>query len=426
MEFVYNSNAPCEFEGWLEKANIGILERWQRRYFRIQGRCIYYFKKESGPDPPNGNIPLVDIKVTDIAPRKGHNFCFSINIQKKSISKRAEYFIAAENDATRKKWTENIMKNRSISIVGEPFQLSTVVSPSDLNIHQTLPYFFIPIIPILDSQAYKLRNIWTVEVPNEIVQKGLATLDFNYPLHTEDIHNVVAIILAYLRELPDGLLPSEYFNKFASKVTPEDLKELVRNSPAPVRQFLHDLGLHFKKVLDNTSTNGVTLYVLIPILGPILIRPPKGNSMVSSQVRSVQENVAQCFLQNATKILDDVHQFLDATRLPVIKRARVIESISQKSDEYLEASRGLLIHVVHEDNYGWCTVYTSNRRVGLMHSSNMKPLSKEDEEELNDGLNIDALMDVVREHLPQFMSIFDGMTDEVARLRDAFEASKSG
>ena len=427
MEFSYNPSQPVVYEGWLSKANIGIFERWQRRFFRIQGRCVYYFKKETPGEPSCGNIPLVDVNIQDLPSKKGKQYMFSVTLTKNaSIAKRAEYLLMAETEEQRKTWEEKLNENKSLSIVGEPFQLSTEVSPTSIvNVHLTLPYFLPPVLQILDTTGYKLRNIWTVEVPNEIISKGLATLNFNYNLHTEDIHNVVAIVLAYLRALPEGLLPSDQISKFASKVNPDDLKQLIRASPAPVRQFLHDIGMHFKKVLDNSASNGVTLYSLLPLIGPVLITPPPGSAMVPSQTKSIQDQVAQCFLQNASKILEDVHQFLDAPMMPVIRRARVLQSISQKSDELLEASRGLLVYVVREDTYGWCTVYTSNRRVGLMHNTNLKPLSQEEEKELNSGPNIDALMDVVREHVPEMMILFDGMNDEIMKIRDALESVHS-
>ena len=426
MEFLYNPSQPTTYEGWLSKANIGLFERWQRRFFRIQGRCVYYFKKETPGEPSCGNIPLVDIETKDLASKKGKQFMFSVKLTKNNgIAKRDEYLLMAESEDQRKKWQQKLNENKSVSIVGEPFQLSTEVSPTSLNVHLTLPYFLPPVLQILDSTGYKVRNIWTVEVPNEIISKGLATLNFNSHLHTEDIHNAVAIVLAYLRALPSGLLPSENISKFSTKVNPEDLRDLVRASPAPVRQFLHDIGLHFKKVLDNSASNGVTLYSLLPLVGPILITPPQGSSMVPSQTKSIQDQVAQCFLQNATKILEDVHQFLDAPRQQVIRRARVIQSVSAKTDECLEASRGLLVYVVREDTYGWCTVYTSNRRVGLMHNTNLKQLTAEEEKELNSGPNIDALMDVAREHVPEMMLLFDGMNDEIMKIRDALEVVRA-
>jgi len=311
------------------------------------------------------------------------------------------------------------------SIVGEPFQLSTLVSPTNPDVHLTLPYFFPPILSVLDQSGYKLKNIWTVEVMAENITKGLASLNFNYYLPTNDIHNSVAIILEYFKALPESLLPGDDMTKFSSKVNPDELKDLIRAQPAPVRQFLHDFGLHLKKVLDNTSVNGVTPFSLIPFLGPILMKPPAGSSIVPSQAKSIQDNIAQCFLQNAARILEDVHQFLDAPRQKVIRRARVINGVSAKGEEYLEASRGLLVHIVREDEYGWCTVYTSNRRVGLMHNTNLKNLSEDEEKEMNSGTNVDALMDVVREHVPELVLLFEGMNDEIMKLRDALESVKA-
>jgi hypothetical protein len=391
----------------------------------LQGRCLYYFKKETGTDPPNGNIPLVDIEVNELPPKKGNKYMFSITLTKNpTIAKRAEYLINADSDDIRKRWINIIHENKAVSIVGQPLKMSTEVSPNSNNVHLLMPYFMTQTFKILDSTGYKLKNIWTSEVPHEIIIKGLATLDMNHSLHTEDIHNTLAIIIEYLKKLPEGLLPSSALNKFASKVTPEELREVVRGLPAPVRSVLREISLNLKKVIDNTATNGVTIAALSFVIGPFIIHPGEGSSMVQSQMKNIQEQISSCLIQHAQKIFEDVHQFLDAPRQNVIRCARVINTTMKDHDDLIEATHGLLVYVVREDSYGWCTVYTSNRRVGLIHTSNLKALSAEEEKELSSGPNIDALMDVVRECCPELMLVFDGMNEEISRLRDSFDALK--
>jgi len=424
MHFEYNPSSPNAFEGWLYKANIGFLERWQKRYFRLQGRCIYYFKKEIGPDPPNGKIPIVDIDVSDLPNNKKRNFILRIQLLNPKLAKRGEYLISADTEEQKNLWKKAIMEQCSFSIVGEPFISACHVSPIENHVQFLVPYFLPPVFQILDTTGFKLRGVWTVEVPTEFIDNGLAILNQNYQLQTDDIHNALAVLLAYLKMLPVSLLSGEAMPKFASKVHPDDIRQLVLEASAPVRQFLRMLGLHFKKVLEAQPQNGVTHYSLLPFLGPLLIRPVVGSTMAPAQVRSIQDQVAQTFINQAPRILEDVHQFNEATRKPVIYRARVLSQSSQKVDEILNASRGLLINIVREDDSGWCTVFTSNQTVGLIHKDNIKRLSQEEENEMKSGQNIAGLLDVVREQSPEMLLLFDSMNNEISLLREALDTVK--
>ena len=422
MEFRFDQNQENAYEGWLTKANKKIIERWQRRYFRLQKRCIYYFKKEAHGELPCGFIPLIDIEVNEVK-RKGKGYIFSIKLTKNpTYAKKSEYLISAESEQQRKQWIDKILENQAISIVGEPYELATQVSPINHHDYNLIPYFIPPIMQLMNTSGYKLRNVWTVELPGEIIHKGEAILDQNYMLPTDDIHNALGILLDYFHKLPESFLPSNDLDKYSSKVTVEDLKTLIRSTPAPVRQLLKELGLCFHKILQYKETNNANIYSLIPIVGNLLIRPPSHSSYSPAQIKSIQENIGQCFLKNTTKLFDDVHQFLGAPRLPVIRKARVIKNINNKGEELLNATKGLLVYVVREDSYKWCTVYTSNRRVGLIHSSYLRDLTPEEEKELNSGQNIDGLMDVVREHRPEMMILFDGMNDEIIILRDVISS----
>ena len=422
MEFVYLPSKPSTYEGWLTKANIGIFERWQKRYFRLQGRCLYYFKKDNGTDPPNGNIPLIDIEINELPPRKANKYIFSIKLTKNpSFAKRAEYLINADTEEIKKKWIKIIHENKAISIVGQPFKLATNVSPTSNHVHLLLPYFIPELFKQLNETGYKFKNIWVSEAPTELITRGLAQLDMNNVLPSSDLRNTLPIVIEYLKRLPEGLISSDAIDKFTNTVTENDLKEAIMEEPAPIRQMLKEIALNLKKVVDNTTTNEVTLDMAKTIIGPFLIHQKEGSTIPQSQMTSIQEQVAACLIQNAQTIFEDIHQFIDAPKQKVIRCARVIEAVAKNNEELLEASYGLLVYVVREDSFGWCTVYTSNKRVGLIHAIKLKSLSEEEEKELTSGPNVDALLDVVRECCPEMMLFFEGMNNEISLIRDSFD-----
>ena len=419
MEFHYDCNLPNIKEGFLEKANIGVFERWQRRYFRLQRRCLFYFKKDTD-DEPCGNIPLIDIALEDLPFKKGRKFGFKIKIQgKPSFAKRDEYLIQADEEDTRKTWKAAILQNYSVSVVNQPYERAcTITTTQNTNVHLLLPFFVPSFFEVLNNTGYKLRGVWNVEVPADIVQKNLALLDQNYLLPMEDIHAAVATFTAYLQRLPEPLLQPSNYDGLIEKITPERVRQVILEANAPARSFLRLFGLHLKKVLDNSSTNGDTQYSLQPLLLQLLLRSTSKCPVPPAQMRSIQEGISDVFLTNAQKIFEDVHQFLEAPVQPVIRKARLLSNISNLGDDILEGPRGLLVNIVREDNVGWCTCCTLNGRVGLLHKDWIKNLTPEEEAEMRKGPNIDAMLDAVREKNPSIVLLFDAMIDEIQKFKE--------
>ncbi|KAK8878221.1 hypothetical protein M9Y10_004986 [Tritrichomonas musculus] len=423
----YDESKPVEIESWMQKANIKTFERWQRRLFRLQGRNIFYFKKEKG-EPPCGYIPLVDVEVVDLKPKKGRNYGFSINIKASHINaKRNEYLICADNEETRKQWKEKIAQFSSKSLFGLPLVAACSITPTSKGVHTLLPYFMPPVFRALNESGYLSRSIWTIEPSQTQLENSISILNQNYPLPLNDLYLVAATIIKYLQSLPDSLIPSESMFDFMDKITVENLREKILELPANSRELFRLLGEHFKKILDNTEKNGVTQFQLMPIFGPIFIRQPAASpthakTITPAKAHEIQNKVAQTFFSNLPGIIEDIHQFTQATRLPILERCRVSEPRILPEENVLDASKGLLVSVVKKDYCGWCTVYTSNKIVGLIHESSLKKISKEELDELNSGPNIDSLFDVVREKAPELVLLFDSMLFEISSIRDSLDS----
>lgn len=429
-KFVFDESKPSAYEGWLTKCKIGLFERWQRRFFRLQDRTLFYFKKEHG-EPPCGFIPLLDVTVSDLPARKGRKFVFQINIQKpeKLGVKRAEYLINAETSDGREQWKAKIAENAGHLIVGAPFAEACTVSPKGENRNQLTPYFFGPAFHVLDTSGVKLRGIWTIDVAKEIVTRFLFNMDLNCDLNFDDSHNVAAAMLAYLRELPESLLSAEVLSqlKTSEDVTAARLREIVLATPAPQREALRAICTHFSLVLQNNSKNGVSQFSLISFLGPILIR---AGDIDDKQHKSVQEKVAQVLINEAETVFADVHQLNTAREQSVIFQAR-ITSLPQEyaqNPAVLDAPNGLIVSVVRKDELGWCTAFTSNQRVGLVHESYLVQLA---EGEAGAGGAGNGAMegagpsiDTIRERYPHLMLIFESMIDESVKLAALLEKGK--
>ena len=405
----------------MSKVNVRVYgDVWQKRLFKMQGRCLYYFKKETD-EVPRGFIPLINIEVTDILPSKKvkHGFMIKItNLLEPKIAKRDEYQIQTDNAERKEEWKQAILANRARSVIGEPLVTACEVTTSNPDVHNLLPFFIPKFIEKMDNIGYRMRSIWTIDIPADIIEKYTVLMNLNYEIPLDDVHNAVGGILEYLNRLPASLLPAEKMSSMTDKMTWEQMRQIVLECPAPVRQLLKVLGLHFKKVVDAKAQNSVTQFSLL-FMGPILIR---SDGIPQAQAKPIQDNAVQVLVSNAPSIFEDVHMFLEAPNQPVLHRGRLIEPQTNVMADILEGARGLLVNVVRIDSMDWCTVYTANRRVGLVHKSNIKTLTPEEEKEMQGGVNVAAMMDVVREKMPEMMLFFDSMLDESVKLSEALNS----
>ncbi|OHS98682.1 Variant SH3 domain containing protein [Tritrichomonas foetus] len=429
MDFTYDSSKPSIIETWLYKSKSGLIERWQKRMFKLQGRAVFYFKKESGVC---GFIPLIDVDVSDVPTKKTKMFGFMILCRSKLYnSKQYEYIMCAENRETRDRWKKAILENRAYSIVGKPLINACSVLPTyfvQFEVNTLLPYFVPPIFQALNEYGYKLHGIWTVDVSVESLKSLMFTLDQNYFLPTEDLHYTCGAFVYYLKQLPDSLIPCEFLYQINEKVTVEEITEKIQSLPAPSRQLLKVIATHLNKIILNKDINNNTQYSLVPIFGPVILRDPSTHTKTSKKlhpniVKAIQENFIKLFITEADKIFEDIHQLKKAFSMPIIKRARILNTIATKdNDDELHGTRGLMVNVVSTDENGWCVVYTMNKRAGLVHETNLKELTPEEEKEIKSGPNIDDLLDVVREKNPDMMLIFDSIIEEMSQINIALEA----
>jgi hypothetical protein len=412
MEFRYNESQPLVHEGWLQKSRKKFTgEHWQRRYFRLQGRCLFYFKKESKCEPPAGYIPLINISLENLPSSKRVPWGFVVSLHIKSEqfkAKRNEYSMQAESEEVRKTWLNTIHAHSATALVGEPFEKACTVTPDDRDCRRLLPYFVTPLLAKLESQIeVQKRMLWSTEVPMNLLAQGMAIINQNLPLPIDDTHNAIACLMAYLKALPRSLLPGATQARLSDRPTSQQLRAVILESPAPVRAFIRALFTHFRAVLDAQAVNKFNQSTL-RFMAPILIRP---DDKPSTFFTPGNEAVLALLLSNTSEVLDDIHQFADAVRQPVLFRARLEENQSgAEGGDLLVAEKGLLVNVVRVDVGEWCTVFTSNGRVGLAHKRNLSEQGASFDPEL------DAIMDVVREKLPEAVLLFDGMFEEAVKL----------
>jgi hypothetical protein len=312
-------------------------------------------------------------------------------------------------------WKRALLERTARWVIGEPYEFACSFNPNDTEAHCLLPYFFPPFLTKLaQSSELSKRGIWATDVPQNVLAIGIVAVNLNLPLPLDDTQNAIGYVMAFLKALPEPLLPAEEMQKLANP-TAEQLRELILSRPAPIRQLIRVLINHFNHVLEFKAQNKSNENTF-RFFDTVLIRDASGASPSGEAIR-------KCLLANAATIFEDVHQLAQASRQPVLYRARLrVNQAGEMFDDVLTGERGLMLSVVREDSLQWCTVFTANGRRGLVHQTNLVRLTPEEEQEAAAEPEIDQSLDVVREKLPGMMLLFEAMQAELTALEQALAA----
>ncbi len=93
---------PIIREGWLQKEGGASKHKWQNRWFRLQGRTLYYFTK-SDDSKPQGDIHLDDVQdISKIGEHSGKQHCISLVTTKGSAKK--VYYLSSDTEESLNEW----------------------------------------------------------------------------------------------------------------------------------------------------------------------------------------------------------------------------------------------------------------------------------------------------------------------------------
>lgn len=144
-------------EGWLMKEGGAARNKWQNRWFRLQGKTInYYTKKEDSKEDnhPQGVIHLDDVKdVSRIGEHSGKPHCM-VMVTNKDKGKKV-YYLAAESETILNEWFVAFNANLSPDI------------PSKLLKYCTAEVFISQGVRIIGDVNFEILSFISHHVPVE-------------------------------------------------------------------------------------------------------------------------------------------------------------------------------------------------------------------------------------------------------------------
>lgn len=93
-------------EGWLMKEGGASKNKWQSRWFVLQGRTLYWYTKKD--DSVQGSLSMTDIQdISLVGEHSNKKFCLSL------VTNKKVYYLAAETDSVAREWFASLESQHS-------------------------------------------------------------------------------------------------------------------------------------------------------------------------------------------------------------------------------------------------------------------------------------------------------------------------
>lgn len=280
--------------GWLKKQG-GMVRTWHRRWFCLNNDFLFYFAKEDD-SRPLGCIFLPGNRVCEVPfnPEDPDKCLLEISAgkgQTRVTSNHETYLLWAANDEERQKWIKDIRKVMYSSFGGAIFGQSleeTMAFEHKLN--RRLPYIMEQCVHFLTKNGLDVEGIFRLPGRNLLIKELKERFDSAervvFDIEEVDVHTVASLLKMYLRELPQSVIPAEYYQKFMnialrfqSAQTPEDkqkaifdLRESLPDIPTDNFHILSFLCKFLALVSRNSEVNKMTVLNIATVFGPNIIR----------------------------------------------------------------------------------------------------------------------------------------------------------
>ncbi|XP_062589732.1 rho GTPase-activating protein 24-like isoform X1 [Saccostrea cucullata] len=288
--------------GWLKKQG-GMVRTWHRRWFCLNNDFLFYFAKEDD-SRPLGCIFLPGNRVSEIPfnPDDPEKCLFEISAevslmddpgkgQAKMAPNHETYILWAANDEERQKWIKDMRKVMYSSFGGAIFGQSLEETMAyEHKLGRRLPFLMEQCVNFLTQNGLEVEGIFRLPGRNLLIKELKEKFDSAerviFDEDDVDVHTVASLLKLYLRELPQSVIPAEYYQKFMNialrfqgsqanedkQKAIDDLRVALTDLPEDNFNVLSFLCKFLALVGKNSDVNKMTVLNIATVFGPNIIR----------------------------------------------------------------------------------------------------------------------------------------------------------
>ncbi|VDI34733.1 Rho GTPase-activating protein 22/24/25 [Mytilus galloprovincialis] len=283
--------------GWLRKQG-GMVRTWHRRWFCLNGDCLFYFTKEDDLRP-QGSIFLPGNRIAEIqwTPDDSDKYLFEICpdaelCKTQSRTAPSEVFqLCAGNNDERQQWMKAIRKVIYSDIGGAIFGQSIEETMLyEQRMKRSIPYLIEQSVEFLTQYGLEVEGIFRLPGRTTLIKELKDRIDcaerIVFDISEHDVHSVASLLKMYFRELPESIIPSSYYQRLMNvAMNFQDAKETEKKAAAVANAadalsslpddnyvIVKYLCEFLRKVGEKSHINKMTTLNLATVFGPNIIR----------------------------------------------------------------------------------------------------------------------------------------------------------
>ncbi|XP_060067022.1 rho GTPase-activating protein 24-like [Ylistrum balloti] len=288
--------------GWLRKQG-GMVKTWHRRWFCLNGDCLFYFSKEDDLRAL-GSIFLPGNRVVEhpFNPDDPEKFLLEIfpdkkgkrmtgPVQSKMTPNHDTFLLWAATAEERDTWIKALRKIMHAPFGGAIFGQSLQDTMAyERKYCRRVPYIITHSVEFLRQYGMEAEGIFRLAGRTSLIKDYKEKFDCAEPVKFDiteiDVHSVASLVKMFLRELPDSIIPSQSYQKFMNiALNFQDARdidskmEVVVEAGAAISELpdenynsLNYLCTFFHDVGEKSAINKMTPLNLGTVLGPNILR----------------------------------------------------------------------------------------------------------------------------------------------------------
>ncbi|GAB1609267.1 rho GTPase-activating protein 24-like [Argonauta hians] len=315
---------PISKKGWLRKLG-GIVKTWHRRWIVLNGDVLFYFTREDD-QKSLGSILLPGNRVFAHSYNPGNpdKYIFEVEPDKNlknstSSSPHEVTLFCCECESDRQEWIRAIRKviygPNGGAIFGQCLK-ETMLYEHNSGCGRKVPYITEACVNFLEKHGLETEGVYRLAGRIVLIKELQESFDTGVAINLEDseadVHTVASLLKLYLRELPDSIIPSEYFQKFmgiayeaVDKHKNQDeefiprLTDAVNILEVDNYNILKYLCRHLYKVSQHSDVNKMTLANLSMVFGPNIIRHEDENPEILRATADLNQKLALILIKHS-------------------------------------------------------------------------------------------------------------------------------